>query len=42
MIISGLTDVVDTSMSNGRLFLNIMASLAEYERELIRERTYAE
>ena len=26
---------------NGRLFLNIMASLAEYERELIRERTNA-
>nr|WP_293933748.1 recombinase family protein [Sphingobacterium sp. UBA6645] len=26
---------------NGRLFLNLMASLAEYERELIRERTKA-
>jgi DNA invertase Pin-like site-specific DNA recombinase len=32
---------VDTSISNGRLFLNIMASLAEYEKELIRERTNA-
>ena len=30
---------LDTSSSNGRLFLNIMASFAEYERELINERT---
>ena len=41
VIIKGLTDGVDTSTPNGRLFLNVMASLAEYERELIRERTYA-
>ncbi|AFK05698.1 Resolvase domain-containing protein (plasmid) [Emticicia oligotrophica DSM 17448] len=41
VIIKGLTDGVDTSTSNGRLFLNVMASLAEYERELIRERTNA-
>ena len=41
IIIKGLTDGVDTSTINGRLFLNIMASLAEYERELIRERTNA-
>jgi len=41
IIIKGLTDGVDTSTVNGRLFLNIMASLAEYERELIRERTNA-
>lgn len=41
VIVKGLTDGVDTSTSNGRLFLNIMASLAEYERELIRERTNA-
>lgn len=41
IIIKGLTDGVDTSTSNGRLFLNIMASLAEYERELIRDRTNA-
>lgn len=41
VIIKGLTDGVDTSTPNGRLFLNIMASLAEYERELIRERTNA-
>jgi len=39
VIIKGLTDGVDTSTINGRLFLNLMASLAEYERELIRERT---
>lgn len=41
VIVKGLTDGVDTSSTNGRLFLNIMASLAEYERELIRERTNA-
>lgn len=41
VIIKGLTDGVDTSTINGRLFLNLMASLAEYERELIRERTNA-
>ncbi len=41
IIIKGITDGVDTSTMNGRLFLNIMASLAEYERELIRERTNA-
>lgn len=41
IIIKGLTDGVDTSTINGRLFLNLMASLAEYDRELIRERTNA-
>lgn len=41
IIIKGLTDGVDTSTINGRLFLNLMASLPEYERELIRERTKA-
>lgn len=41
IIIKGLLDGVDTSTTNGRLFLNLMASLAEYERELIRERTNA-
>ena len=39
IIIKGITDGVDTSTMNGRLFLNLMASLAEYERELIKERT---
>lgn len=41
IIIKGLIDGVDTSTINGRLFLNLMASLAEYERELIRERINA-
>lgn len=41
IIVKGLTDGVDTSTSNGRLFLNVMASFAEYERELIQERTNA-
>jgi len=41
IFIKGLVDGVDTSTINGRLFLNLMASLAEYERELIRERTNA-
>ncbi len=30
---------LDTSSSSGRLFVNIMASFSEYERELINERT---
>lgn len=41
VVIKGISDGVDTSTMSGRLFLNIMASLAEYERELIRERTNA-
>ena len=41
IIIKGLVDGVDTSTINGWLFLNLMASLVEYERELIRERTNA-
>lgn len=41
IVIKGISDGVDTSTTSGRLFLNIMASLSEYERELIRERTNA-
>ena len=41
VVIKGIADGVDTSTSSGRLFLNIMASLSEYERELIKERTNA-
>lgn len=41
IVIKGISDGVDTSTMSGRLFLNIMASLSEYERELIRERTNA-
>jgi DNA invertase Pin-like site-specific DNA recombinase len=34
-----IRDNVDTSTAQGRLFFNIMGSLAEFERELISERT---
>lgn len=36
-----LNDPVDTTTAHGRLVFNIFASLAEFERELIRERTKA-
>lgn len=36
-----LNDPVDTTSAQGRLVFNIFASLAEFERELIRERTNA-
>lgn len=36
-----LTDVIDTGTPSGRFFFNIMASLAEMERELTVERTRA-
>jgi DNA invertase Pin-like site-specific DNA recombinase len=36
-----LTDSIDTSTPSGRFFFNVMASLAEMERELIVERTQA-
>lgn len=36
-----IVDNFDTTTPNGRLFFNIMAALAEYEKELIRERTKA-
>ena len=36
-----LNDNINTTTSQGRLFLNIVASLAEYERELIIERAKA-
>ncbi len=36
-----LTDSIDTTTPQGRLILNIFASLAEFERDLIRERTKA-
>jgi len=36
-----LQDNVDTSTQQGRLFFNVMASLAEFERDIIRERTNA-
>jgi DNA invertase Pin-like site-specific DNA recombinase len=36
-----LNDPIDTTTSQGRLIFGIFASLAEFERELIRERTSA-
>ncbi|MNB83990.1 hypothetical protein PS726_04712 [Pseudomonas fluorescens] len=36
-----LNDPIDTTHAQGRLVFNIFASLAEFERELIRERTQA-
>lgn len=36
-----LKDAIDTSTAQGRFFLNIFASLAEFERDIIRERIRA-
>jgi DNA invertase Pin-like site-specific DNA recombinase len=36
-----LSDAIDTSSAGGRLIFHIMASLAEFERSLIAERTRA-
>jgi DNA invertase Pin-like site-specific DNA recombinase len=40
-ILEGIAKGVDTSTSMGRMFFTIASSFAEYERELIRERTIA-
>jgi DNA invertase Pin-like site-specific DNA recombinase len=39
--IKSLSDPVDTTSAQGRLIFNLFASLAEFERDLIRERTQA-
>lgn len=39
--LKSLNDPFDTTTAQGRLIFNIFASLAEFERELIRERTQA-
>ena len=39
--LQSLNDPVDTTNAQGRLVFNLFASLAEFERELIRERTQA-
>ena len=39
--LQSLNDPIDTTSAQGRLMFNIFASLAEFERELIRERTRA-
>jgi DNA invertase Pin-like site-specific DNA recombinase len=36
-----LQDHLDTTMAQGRLMFNLFASLAEFERDIIRERTKA-
>jgi len=36
-----LTDAINTTSAQGRLMFNLFASLAEFERELIGERTHA-
>jgi DNA invertase Pin-like site-specific DNA recombinase len=38
---ASLTETIDTRTSGGRLVLHIFAALAEFERQLIRERTTA-
>lgn len=39
--LKSLNDPIDTTTPQGRLILNIFGSLAEFERELIKERTIA-
>ena len=39
--IRSLNDPIDTTNPQGRLIFNIFASLAEFERDIIRERTQA-
>jgi len=39
--LQSLNDPIDTTSAQGRLTFNIFASLAEFEREVIRERTMA-
>jgi DNA invertase Pin-like site-specific DNA recombinase len=39
--LQSLNDPIDTTTAQGRLVFNIFASLAEFEREIIRERTNA-
>lgn len=39
--LQSLSDPIDTTTAQGRLVFNIFASLAQFERDLIRERTMA-
>jgi DNA invertase Pin-like site-specific DNA recombinase len=39
--LKSLNDPIDTTTAQGRLIFNLFASLSEFERELIRERTQA-
>lgn len=36
-----LTEQIDTSSAGGRLIMHVFGALSEFERELLRERTYA-
>ncbi|MET3662866.1 DNA invertase Pin-like site-specific DNA recombinase [Aquamicrobium ahrensii] len=40
-VLTGLGAMIDTTKADGRMILGIFAVLAEFERELIRERTAA-
>lgn len=40
-VLAGAGAEIDTTTANGRLFFGIFAALAEFERELIAERTHA-
>lgn len=40
-VLAGSGAEIDTSTANGKLFFGVFAALAEYERELIKERTMA-
>ena len=41
MQVKSISDGIDPSTTSGRLMLNMLATLAEYERELITERVNA-
>ena len=41
VLFKSISDPIDTTSAQGRLIFNIFASLSEFERELIRERTNA-
>ena len=41
MGLRSLSESIDTTTANGSLFFRIMGSLAEFERDLISERTKA-
>ncbi len=41
IIFKSLTENIETQTNNGKLVFNIFASLAEFEKNLIRERTMA-